>query len=126
MASLHLFLSPVTAAAVLGRVVEARADAVAFISFLCTRKVRRMTGASALWPVRNALRDFLVFSNAATWRLMRELQQLLQQSAAVVAVSNMRSDHYERGGGSGDDDDGGQDGCQDGDGGEHQKKKTKI
>jgi hypothetical protein len=55
----------------LARVVAARADAAAFFAFLCATS-RRTTGAGVL---RDALRDFLVYPEAATRRVMRELER---------------------------------------------------
>jgi len=71
------------ASELLVRVVEARADLMACIALLCVRAVRRLTRASGLWPVRNALRDFLVYPEPATRRMMRELEPVLQKRAAM-------------------------------------------
>lgn len=74
------FLPPTTADALHARVVGAHTD-VACNYLFCTRRVRRLTGAGALWPIRNTLRDFLVHSDAATRRLMLELEPILQERA---------------------------------------------
>jgi hypothetical protein len=65
-------LLPFTAAEALRvRVVGARTDVEACIYFFCT-------GVGALWPVRDALRDFLVYPEAPRL-LMRLLRPALQE-----------------------------------------------
>jgi hypothetical protein len=74
-------MTPTVARDLLERVMGARLDAASCIYFLCTRRARQMTRAGALWPIRNTLRGFLVWPEAATRQLMRKLEPLLQERA---------------------------------------------
>jgi hypothetical protein len=69
-------LPPNVARSLLVRFDDARTDAAACIAILCIRRVRRITGAGALWPIRNTVRDFLLHTDSSRY-LMRELKPKL-------------------------------------------------
>jgi hypothetical protein len=81
---ISIYLPPVSAQALYLRVAGAHTDAAACIYFLCIRRVRRMTGVGGLWPIRNTLRDFLVYPDAATRRLLRQLEPVLKKRSQVL------------------------------------------
>jgi hypothetical protein len=67
-----LLLPPPTAEAVLARAALACGDAAACISFLASRRGRRVARAGALWPIRDTLRDLMEFQQLSVRRALRE------------------------------------------------------
>jgi hypothetical protein len=83
------------AATVLTRVLDTYADASSCRALLCTRCGRRLTGAGALWPIRNTLESFLVHSDASKKKLLKELKVLLSVNSQQCQESKGKFARFE-------------------------------
>ena len=72
------FLPAAAKASLLERIQEAHRDFEGCLFFFCSHVGRRMTRWSGLWPIRNTIREFLVYPQP-TRRMLKMMETLLNQ-----------------------------------------------